>query len=223
METVMFDEKANKNMHILSKIVYIITKIITIFCYIGLAGIILGLIAIPAFLGHIDTKNSKIKAGGKEYTYELNENAFIIYDNDKEVLNEKINLNIDLQEIISNHPSSYYIGVGEAALGIATIIIVLVILLLRHLSAFFKNISNEETPFVKENIFHLKKMALYFIIIACFSLISYSILNVVADLNTHVSINFSDILYAIILICMAYVFSYGYDLENKKKLSRKSS
>ena len=215
METVMFDEKANKNMHLLSKIVYIITKIITIFCYIGLAGLILCLIVVPIVLGHIDTKNSKIKVGDKEYRYELNKSEFTIYDGDDKIINEKVNTNIDLQEIISKHSSSYYIGVVESVLGIGALVVLLSILLLRHISAFFKNISKDDTPFTNDNIVHLKKMAAYLIIMTAVSIVSFSILNIVADLGMSVNINLTDILYAIILICMAYVFSYGYDLEKK--------
>lgn len=221
METVMFDEKASKNMHLLSKIVYIITKIITIFCYIGLAGLILCLIVVPIVLGHIDTKNSKIKVGDKEYTYELKKNEFTLYENSKKIANEKVNTDIDLEKMISKHPSSYYIGVLESVLGIGALVVVLSILLLRHVSAFFKNISRDDTPFTNDNIVHLKKMAAYLIIMTAVSIVSFSILNIVADLGMSVNINLTDIFYAIILICMAYVFSYGYDLENKKTVNKK--
>lgn len=221
METVMFDEKASKNMHILSKIIYVLTKIVTIFCYIGLAGLVLCLVVVPIFLGHIDTKNSKISIGNKEYTYELTKDKFVIYDGTEEVVSETVNVDIDLQKLITKHPSSYYIGVAEAALTIGAIAIVLVILLLRHASLFFKNISNDDTPFTNDNIIHLKKMAIYLIVMTVFSYLAYSIFKLVAGLDTNVHINFSEIFYALIIICMAYIFSYGYDLENKKKTVKK--
>lgn len=219
----MFDERASKNMHILSKIIYIVTKIVSIFCYIGLAGLFLCLVVIPIVFGHIDTKNSTLKVGDKTYTYKLTKDKLTIYDGSDKVVSEKVNIDVDLQEIISKHPSSYYLGVFESMIGIAAICVIFVILLLRHVAKFFKNISKDETPFTSDNIDHLKQMAKYLLIMVLFSTISYGIVNAVAGLDLNMRINFTEILYALIIICMAYVFCYGYDLEHPKKTVKEKS
>ncbi len=221
MENVEFDEKASKNMHILSKAVYIITKIVTIICYIGVAFIALGLIIIPILLGHVDTKNSTFKVGGKEYSYKIDDKKLTVYDGAKEVVSEKIDIDIDLNEMIEKHPSSYYIGVAETVLGLGAVSIILVILFLKHLSKLFKNIGEDETPFTEENIFHLRKMALFLIIGVIFAVISDCLFSAIAGYNMRLNFSFSDILYILIILCASYVFSYGLKLEKPKKVSTK--
>ncbi len=217
METVLFDEKASKNMHILSKAIYIITKIMTILCYIGLAFIVLGLIIVPIILGHVDTKNSTFKVAGKEYSYTFDDDKLTIYDGTKELVSEKMDINVDLNEIISKHPSSYYIGVTETVFAMGSVSIIIVILFLKRLSKLFKNIGEDETPFSEENIIHLRKMALFLIIGVCFSVIGNFIFSIIAGFDTTLHIDFMDIIYILIILCMSYVFSYGLKLEKPKK------
>ncbi len=217
MKNVVFDEQASKNMHILSKTMYIITKIMTILCYIGLAFIILGLIIVPIILGHIDTKNNTFKVADKEYSYTFADDKLTIYDGTKEIASEKMDLNVDLNKIISEHPSSYYIGVTETVFVMGTISIIIVILFLKHLAKIFKNIGNDDTPFTEENILHLRKMALFLIISVCFSVVGNFIFELIAGFDVDLHLNFTDIIYILIILCLSYVFSYGLKLEKPKK------
>ncbi len=217
MENVLFDEKAEKNMHTLSKVIHIIAKVFTVFCYIGLAFIILGLITVPVLLGHVDTKKSVFKVAGKEYRYSFDDKKITIYDGDEELVSEEMNVNVDLNEIISEHPSSYYIGVTESVLTLGGISVVIIILFLKHLSKLFKNISEDDTPFSEENILHLRKMAMFLIAGICISVVGNFLIAVCAGFDYHLHIDFTDVIYILILLCMSYVFSYGLKLEKPEK------
>lgn len=217
MENVMYNEDTKRNMHIVSKIVYIFGKIMTIFCYIGLAFIILGLIVIPVVLGHVDTKNSKFKVGGKEYTYKIKDKKLTVYDGSKEIVSEKFDVSFDLEEVISKHPSSYYVGVAETIFTFGAVSLIISILFLKRLTKLFKNICEDETPFTEENIINLRKMALYLGIGLCFSFVGNFIFAQVANLDARFNFNASDILIILIILCASYVFSYGLKLEKPKK------
>ncbi len=88
---------------------------------------------------------------------------------------------------------------------------------MNHLEKLFVNIYSGDTPFTKENIDHIKHMAMIMI----GTIILPNIAGVIAELVIREDLNIGfellDVIYILFLFSMAYIFEYGYELQLDSK------
>lgn len=212
----ILEEKEQKNMKLTSKILFIVSKIMEVCCFIGLAGIVLTLIIVPIIFKSIDLDNRTIKFGDEEIKYEINDNTLTIYENGKKVENGEITIDSKFVELIESHSTDYYTYLIESVLCVVVVILILTICLLKNSFKLFKNINELETPFVKENIDYLNKMAKYCFIIWIVSVVGFSIIDIISGAELNINVGLTELLFVLIIVCMSSIFTYGCKLEEKK-------
>ena len=81
----------------------------------------------------------------------------------------------------------------------------------------FLNIYNGDTPFTIDNINYMKKIS-YFIIIYILCSYLYGIFcESITDIDLDVGLELIDILYALIIYGVSFIFEYGYELQMDSK------
>lgn len=209
MSIVKFKKNKQKQMKGLSKAIYVIARIFKIFTMIGGCTVILFMLAFPFFVKEVKVTDNTIKILDEKFTYEKTDDEIIFrqVDNNSNLheytlteKNEVLDINKVLK-VLSSNSTVKIIGFMEVAFLFLLGSIALIYFTLRHLEKLFINIHNGETPFSMENVNHIKKMAILLII------------NMILPENCN-SIN---ILYILFLFSMAYIFEYGYLIQQDSK------
>lgn len=186
-EIIALTKKDYKHLQKISKIVYILAKIIRYFTLLGFV-----LIGISIYVSRYTFLN---------YIFsDLPEGAVI----DKLSLIDFFRFGIIPKTIFAILVTTMYV--------FATLSIYLT---LRETEHFFKRISNQKSPFSLENALSLKKIAKYLSLWILSSTIP-DFLFVIIDPTHKPSINLPAIFFVLITICFIYIFRYGQILESSR-------
>ena len=85
----------------------------------------------------------------------------------------------------------------------------------------FKNIRTKETPFIEENVLHLRKMAKLMVVAIVLTVISGAIINAISGYDMSNSLKEYSLFEILALFILSYIFEYGVELQksSKKKLN----
>ena len=203
----------------LSNVISIFSKIGSVFCFIGIACmIIIGLI-IPFILKGVNLKKHEIKIADQIVKYEVVDNNLDIYVNGKK---QDVDFKItgldkaieDLEDISSGEMIAYgeVFAIGEV------LILIAIILLLHRLSKLFKNVRNDDTPFTDNNVVLIHEMANLMVILFILPIILNVILNIIIKSDAKLNVNFVSITLILITYAASIIFEYGTKLQEKSKL-----
>lgn len=191
---VKFKEEKQIKVKLISKIIYILANIINkifigvsvLICIIILA---LPFVAKSARINGTDLFISNVKIGN------ITTNGELAY------------------EYISNHSFSEIVFHAEILLIGGLISIICITKIFEYLYKLFFNIHNGDTPFTLENINCIKKISYFIIFDIVFSFICGIFCGLLMDLNLEARLELTDIVYALIIYSISFIFEYGYELQ----------
>lgn len=221
MSVVKFKSEQQRKMKGLSKAIYIIARICKIFAIIGLVSVVISMIATGIVASNVKfEKDNTILIFDEKITYEKSDNEIVIsYNNKTEEITKKEEAYILNQIIDSLENKPMYVSVSfiEFAFLILIIALILMIMILKCLEKLFVNIHNGDTPFTKENIEHIKKMAFLMIAAIIIPNICGALAELIISEDLNIGFELMDAIYVLFLFSMAYIFEYGYELQLDSK------
>ncbi len=208
MSVVKFKAEKQKKMKGISKALYVLARIGKIVVSIAIPIIILLMVFTPYIVKDMDVVGGKVVSkseitGGKIKIYDLDSN------NDN-VTMEKV------KTVLENHSDIEIIVTLETGFVFLLSYIVIVRFILKYLESLFININKGDTPFTKENVSFIKKMAYFMIAAIVLSSIGSSIVESLVT-QFDVEIDLFNIVEILFLISMAYIFEYGYEIQLDSK------
>ena len=206
MSVVKFKAEKQKKMKGISKALYVLARIGKICVTIALPVIILIMLATPYIVKDIDVVNDKVvskseMSGSKIKLYDLNSKDV----QDMEAM-EKI------KTVLQKNSDTEIIVTLEVGLILLLAYVVVIRYIFKYLENLFININKGDTPFTKENVTFIKKIAYFMIGAIVLSSIGSSIMeSLVTEFDLDIELfNIIEILF---LISMAYIFEYGYEIQ----------
>lgn len=212
------DIKKQDRLKTLSKIVSVLAKIGKVFCFIGIAGLLIFICTISIIAKGINFKKHEIKIADQVVKYEVEDDNLSVYVNGEKQdfdfkvtgLNEEMKKLEDLTsgKIIS---SSLVFTIGEIA------ILVFVIIFLGKVSKLFKNFYTNETPFTTDNTTLIHEIANTLVILFIIPIALSIILGLITDLRFNFNVSFSSLTLILVSYVAALIFEYGTMLQEKSK------
>lgn len=120
-------------------------------------------------------------------------------------------------EYINNHSFDEIIFHAEILLVGSLISIVCIAKVFENLYKLFFNIHNGDTPFTLYNINRIKKISFFIIFYIVFSFIYGVMCSILMELNLGAELELTDIVYALIIYSISFIFEYGYELQIDSK------
>lgn len=120
-------------------------------------------------------------------------------------------------EYINNHSFDEIIFHAEILLVGSLISIVYIAKVFENLYKLFFNIHNGDTPFTLDNINRIKKISFFIIFYIVFSFIYGVMCSMLMELNLGAELELTDIVYALIIYSISFIFEYGYELQIDSK------
>lgn len=120
-------------------------------------------------------------------------------------------------EYINNHSFDEIIFHAEILLVGSLISIVCIAKVFENLYKLFFNIHNGDTPFTLDNINRIKKISFFIIFYIVFSFIYGVMCSILMELNLGAELELTDIVYALIIYSISFIFEYGYELQIDSK------
>ncbi len=220
MSVVKFKKEKQKKMKALSKAIYIIARVCKIICIVFLIPIAISMLLIGIFAANIKIEEETATIFGEKITLSRSDELIELeYDGETESITEKEDVYIlnQIIDFIENKNPYAYVGFIEVAFLTIIITLILVSFVLKHLEILFVNINSGDTPFTKENIEHIKKMAYIMISVVILPNMCGALTELFIKENLNIGFELFDIIYILFLYSMAYIFEYGYELQLDSK------
>ena len=216
MSVVKFKENEQKKMKGFTKVLYVVSNIAKVCSIIAIVFSLLlvigGFIVVPNTT--IDKKNNTIEVFDKKVDYNLTDNKLIV---DNEVVSVHDKYITDQMNEVIHMTNKKRLALVECAFLTITAVCFISYKLFSYLSKLFKNIHNSNTPFSLENVNYIKKLALYSLLFVLVPDITGGISEFVFNLDLGVEINLFAYLFSLILLVLAYIFKYGYEIQLDSK------
>ena len=213
MSVVKFKKEKQEKVKGLSKAIYIIAEIGKVIVSIAIVMALIGIIILPILALNVEIQEqNKIKAFGTEFEYQTrNEEMVLHYDGGEVIIglvDENTGMNAILEKIRNTSELSIII-IGEIFLICSVIVLICIYNIMKHVKNLFLNIHNGDTPFTRENVQSIKKIAKYMIITI--------LLPSITENSITIGIDLIEILYILIIFCISYIFEYGYEIQLDSK------
>ena len=216
MSVVKFKENEQKKMKGFTKVLYIVSNIAKVFSIVAICFSLLlvigGFIVVPNTT--IDKTNNTIKVFDKKVDYELT-NTKLVIDGDVVSRHDK-KVSDEINEVI-HMTNKKRLALVEMAFLTITAACFISYKLFSYLSKLFKNIHDNNSPFSLENVNYIKKLALYSFLFVLIPDVTGGIAEVIFNLDLGVEVNLFAYLFSLILLVLAYIFKYGYEIQLDSK------
>ena len=212
---VKFKKAEQRNMKGLSKAIVVISKISRIVCTIAIPLVVISMILIFMIMNHVSVVDHKLMVSNDTEWRVIEDNQELrVYYGENLIMQEHSEKTIEDVKYFLEHHSKLAI-ISYVELGFATIIICLVlsILVFQHLERLFSNIHKGVTPFTKENVCHIKKIAYLMIAMIVLPNLGGFLFEILLQTDLGVDYELFDLLEILFLFCMAYIFQYGYEIQ----------
>lgn len=221
MSVVKLKSEQQRKMKGISKAIYVIARICKIVSIIGILSVAMSMITIGIVASNVKVENNNtISVFNEKISYARTpEKVEVNYNNKTEEITKKEEVYILNQIVDCLESKSMYVCIGfiEFAFLILIIFLILMIRILKHLENLFVNIHNGDTPFTKENIEHIKKMAYLMIAAIILPNICGAVAELIIGEDLNIGFELMDVIYVLFLFSMAYIFEYGYELQLDSK------
>ncbi|MBR6073420.1 MAG: helix-turn-helix transcriptional regulator [Bacilli bacterium] len=220
MSVVKLNEKEQKNIKVISNILFMIARIGAIISRVAMGFVVAAMIFVPILINSIEINDNRIISNGKVFTVtEIHDGVRISSSQNEHIIISDIN-NKDVELIknaITKQSKTKLIIFIELGFAFIVAFLVFISMALSKMDKLFVNIHDGETPFTLDNISYLKKMAYYFIIAIVLSAIGSTMFNIGIGVDNVVEFNLFNITEIIFLFAMSLVFEYGYRIQQDSK------
>ena len=220
MSVVKLNEKEQKKMKTLSKILYLFGRIGKVVMRVAMVFVIIAMIVFPLIFGKLEVIDNNLVYDksvleiketnrGVDIVLKDAENVHVANLDSKDIENFK-NMIVKRNKVVT-------IGLFECGLLVLLASLYLISMLLNYLDKLFTNIYNGDTPFTLDNVNYIKKMS--YIMIACIILPSIGevFINLAILRDVDLNIELFNILEIIFLYTMSLIFEYGYRIQQDSK------
>ena len=216
MSVVKFKENEQKKMKGLSKAIYIIARIFKIVSIVGIVASIILLIASSIVVPNTkyDTEKQIVKVFNNNYSYKYNENKLTFDSDHKLEFTPVTKLKVDKFVNQSTFYKTSFLVILSVSLMVSCYCL---FKMLGFLEKLFINIHDNDTPFNSENVEYIKKIALYLALYVFAPDFFGTISGVIFNIDLEVEINMIDYLFVVIILAIAYIFKYGYEIQLDSK------
>ena len=189
-----------------------IGKIGGIVLKVAIPFVILAMILIPYLVVNVEVNNDKISFKSDNIEV-VEKNKIAIFDVvliglDEDVSSKRI---INLFDENSKTEIILYSEVGFLFLLIDLIIMILIF---KYVENLFKNIKNNITPFILDNVNYIKRISYLMISLIVITSLSGGLFNFIFNVNEeNVGFDLISILEILIIFSMSYIFEYGYEIQ----------
>ena len=216
MSVVKFKENEQKKMKGFTKVLYVISNIAKVFSIIAICFsfllVIGGFIVIPNTT--IDKMNNKIEVFDKKVDYKLTDTKLIIDGDIVSTHNKEVSDEINK---VIHMTDKKRLALVEFAFLTITAVCFISYKLFNCLSKLFKNIHDNNTPFSLDNVNYIRKLALYSFLFVLVPDVTGAIAELIFNLNLGVEVSLFSYLFSLILLVLAYIFKYGYEIQLDSK------
>lgn len=212
MNVVKFKEEKQRKVKGLSKVIYITSRAIQYFVAVAIILLILSMIAIPFLFNQVRIEKNQMKLFDSEYSYRV-ENHFFIIDDYK----VGIPTSFDIEDYLLNHSKMYHILATEYIFLSLAVSLVFFFLLFHTIEKLFLNIHKLDTPFTLENVSYIKKIAILLVLFIVVPNVAGLLFELFTHINLEIELEISSFLLAFIIVSIAYIFEYGYELQLDSK------
>lgn len=222
-DVIKLDEKKQKVQTVLSKIVYIVSKILQVLSCIGASiGVIL-IIVIPLILNYFHFEEGKVIFGDNDFVvnYSIPAPEISFEDESGNVQEFKVRLDEIINGAIRRFEkidSSYYIILFELLDIFFIASSVIMFLVFGKVYKLFKNIASENSPFKEENALIIRKIAMLYSINVGIIILKLIVLDAFLGSNSSSKIDINMIVLALIIWIVSYIFEYGAKLEKLRNV-----
>ena len=220
MSVVKLNEKEQKKMKTLSKILYLFGRIGKVVMRVAMVFAIIAMIVFPILFAKIEVKNDALVYDNSALEIKETGRGVDIVIKDAENVHVANLNNEDIEtfkEVLVKRNKYVTIGLFEVGFIVLLVSLYLISVLLNYLDKLFTNIYNGDTPFTLDNVNYIKKMA--YIMIACIILPSVGAvcINLAIMKSVDLNIELFNILEIIFLYVMSLIFEYGYRIQQDSK------
>ena len=208
------EREKQKNLKVLSKIIYILAKITKIFMLIGIVSVAFIMCIVPTIFKYLKITENTITVDKEVYNYKIENNQFIVTDEKGKEFKYDINTNFDVKKYLKNYNTNDYILHIELLLVSSIIMIVISYLIVNLLEKLFRNIYNDN-PFTEENTGYLRNIAKYSLYSFIISMILQIIFSLISNIEIDINFGGTSIMTILILYATTYIFEYGTKLQEK--------
>lgn len=216
MSVVKFKENEQKKMKGFTKVLYVISNIAKVCSIIAIVFSLLliigGFIVVPNTI--IDKMNNTIEVFDKKYDYKLTDTELEV-DGEVVLVHEKY-VSDQIKKVI-HMTDKKRLALVECAFLTITAVCFISFKLFSYLSKLFKNIHDSNTPFSLDNVNFIKKLALYSLLFVLIPDITGGIAELIFNLDLGVEVNLFAYLFSLILLVLAYIIKYGYEIQLDSK------
>ncbi len=199
MNVVKFKKEKQKNMKIISKAIYVLSKIASIASEIGMVLLFVFAVAIPFLTKSVVVDGVKLKA-----------NNIVI----GEIEEAHVSVATDY---LSNHTNTEIIIHAEIVCVSLIIALFLLRMITNYLYKLFKNINECDTPFTMENVLYVRKIALYVLLYIVIPYVLGWFAQLIIGINLGIELELIDIILGFIIFSISYIFEYGYQIQLDSK------
>ena len=220
MSVAKLNEKEQKNIKVISKILYMIGRIGAILSKVAIGFVAVAMVVIPILFNSIEIKDNQIIADGKIFTVtEISDGIRVSSSQNEHIIISDINQrDVELIKKAMNEQGRIKLIIFfELGLVFMIAFLVFISMALSRMDKLFVNIHDGETPFTLDNVSYLKKMAYYMITAIILSAIGSTILNIGIGAEDVVEFNLFNITEIIFLFAMSLIFEYGYRIQQDSK------
>ena len=220
-------EKSKKSLRVLCKILEVFAIIGKVCFIIAVPFIAILMACTPYFINNINVSDKKveikvfdqnvvlIEEGKNDASLKVKVDDKVVSENKEDEMVKKVN------DALKNVSKEKLIVSTEIGLGFLIATIVVSIIILSKAIKLFKNIRTKETPFIEENVLHLRKMAKLMVVAIVLTVISGAIINAISGYDMSNSLKDYSLLEILALFILSYIFEYGeeHQKSSKKKLN----
>jgi len=221
MNVVKFKKEKQGRMKLLSKVIYMLSRVGKILCLFGALACIVSsifLIVIGAKSEYSDEGVLSLIDGRGVIT--RTDHGYDLSDG------EKVYHATEVEEIVVVDTVFAFLekfglvkSIVFTLVMVSFLILYLVLLFfsLGHLEKLFVNINKEKTPFTLENIRHIKKMAYFMIACIVIPDVGGWLFQGILQMDLGVDFDILNFIYVFGLFSLAYIFEYGYEIQLDSK------
>lgn len=211
-DIVKFKENQQKNMKMISKAIYIISRICEIIIGVPTICLMLACIVFLVISHTFSVEEDKIIILNNEIPYSIENNVLKIEGSE-----HYISTSTDVKEFVQNHGNMFYTISIEYLLICITVISDLSVLVLHFLYKLYKNVYELDTPFTIENERIINKVVILLLSQIAFSKITALLYSIVASVDLAIEFNVRDIILILVAVSVVYIFKYGRMLQADSK------
>lgn len=201
MSVVKFNKEKQNKLKIVSKTISIFSKMLQVITIIISAVMIMSMLFIPSVINNTNVDNGSIIVANKNV---------MEFNLDQMTTNTIVN-------VFEEHSKLEIILYTEIIMICLTISVMIISFAMLYLAKLFDSISKGDTPFTLENLKTIKRVAILFISYLIFPDVSGTLFQWITKIDMNIDYEITKICYALIIICIYYIFDYGHQIQLDSK------